>query len=79
LRLGSERQKKLRGRSLKATLACSCLPSFGTNVLRKNIENENHRTAPFSEHRAAAWPIDANANFECPLSLADSHYCRGKR
>ena len=32
------------------------------------IENESHRTVLLSEHRAAAWRIDANADFECPLS-----------
>jgi hypothetical protein len=38
------------------------------DVVGKCIENENRGTASFSEHRAAAWGIEANANFECPLS-----------
>ena len=34
----------------------------------KYIENENPRTASFSEHRAAACRTNANAKFKCPLS-----------
>ena len=49
---------------LSATLAESLVGSFG-RTFQEIYRERNDRTASFSENRAAAWLIDANANFKC--------------